>query len=91
MDGALDDGGLEPVRALATALDEIPESVDIVDVFRKLAQIVPHALEAIRLQPRAFWMQLGIENDEAATLLVDAGIDVVMNLCTEVEHRRLCK
>jgi predicted CoA-binding protein len=73
------------------SLDDIRESVDIVDVFRNPGQIVPHAHEAIRLHPGAFWMQLGIENDEAAALLVDAGIDVVMNLCIKVEHGRLCK
>ena len=71
------------------SLDDIREPVDIVDVFRNPAQVVPHALEAIRLKPGAFWMQLGIENDEAAALLVDAGIDVVMDRCIKVEHGRL--
>ena len=73
------------------ALDDIKENVDIVDVFRNPEQILLHAHEAIRMQPKVFWMQLGIENQEAASLLVKAGIDVVMNKCIKIEHDRLCK
>ena len=65
--------------------------MDIVDVFRDPSQILPHAREAIQLLPAVFWMQLGIENQEAAALLTDAGIDVVMNKCIKIEHDRLCK
>jgi predicted CoA-binding protein len=72
-------------------LDDIKKDVDIVDVFRNPEQILPHAHEAIQMQPRVFWMQLGIENHEAASLLVKAGIDVVMNKCIKIEHDRLCK
>lgn len=77
-------------KAYAT-LDDIQEKVDIVDVFRNPAQIVPHALETARLSPNVFWMQLNIENPEAAALLTEAGIDVVMNKCIKIEHDRLCK
>ncbi len=73
------------------SLDDIKEPVDIVDVFRNPAQIVPHAHEAIRLKPKVFWMQLNIENHEAAELLTAAGIDVVMDRCIKVDHGRLCK
>ena len=73
------------------SLDNINETVDIVNVFRNPAQIMPHAHEAIRLKPKVFWMQLNIENQEAAALLTAAGIDVVMNKCIKVEHDRLCK
>jgi predicted CoA-binding protein len=72
------------------SLDDIKESVDIVNVFKNSAQIVPHAHEAIRLKPKLFWMQLNIENREAAQLLTAAGIDVVMDRCIKVEHERLC-
>ena len=72
------------------SLNEIKEPVDIVNVFRNPAQIVPHAHEAIRLKPKVFWMQLNIENREAADLLTAAGIDVVMDRCIKVEHERLC-
>ena len=74
-----------------TTLDDIQEKVDIVDVFRNPAQIVPHALEAARLSPNVFWMQLNIENPEAAALLTETGVDVVMNKCIKIEHDRLCK
>jgi len=72
-------------------LDDIKEDVDVVDVFRNPEQILPHAHEAIQMQPKVFWMQLGIENQEAASLLIKAGIDVVMNKCIKIEHGRLCK
>ena len=73
------------------SLDDIEGAVDIVDVFRNRSQIVPHAYEALRVKPRVFWMQLDIENREAADILTTAGIDVVMNRCIKVEHERLCK
>ena len=74
-----------------TTLDDIQEKVDIVDVFRNSAQIVPHPLEAVRLSPKVFWMQLNIENPEAAALLTEAGVDVVMNKCIKIEHDKLCE
>jgi hypothetical protein len=73
------------------SLDDIKEPVDIVDVFRNPAQIMPHAHEAIRIKPKVFWMQLNIENQEAAEVLTAAGIDVVMDRCIKVDHGRLCK
>ena len=78
-------------QSVFATLDDIKENVDIVDVFRNPEQILPHAHEAMRVQPKVFWMQLGIENQEAAMLLVKAGIDVVMDKCIKIEHDRLCK
>ena len=77
-------------RAYAS-LDEIEEPVDMVNVFRKSEVVPQHAREAIRLQPKTFWMQLGIISKEAADILTDAGIDVIMDKCIKVEHARLCK
>ena len=77
-------------RAYAS-LDEIEEPVDMVNVFRKSEVVPQHAREAIRLQPKIFWMQLGITSQEAADILTDAGIDVIMDKCIKVEHARLCK
>lgn len=77
-------------RAYAS-LNDIKEPVDIVNVFRNSSQIMPHAEEAVRLKPKVFWMQLNIENHEAAELLMAAGIDVVMNQCIMVEHEKLCR
>jgi predicted CoA-binding protein len=73
-----------------SSLDDIDESMDIVNVFRNSAQIMPHAHEALRVKPKLFWMQVGIENQKAAELLTKAGIDVVMNKCIMVEHDCLC-
>lgn len=73
-----------------SSLDDIDESMDIVNVFRNPAQIMPHAHEALRVKPKLFWMQVGIENQKAAELLTKAGIDVVMNKCIMVEHDCLC-
>ena len=70
------------------SLDEIDEPVDIVDVFRQSDQVMPHAQEALRLKPQLFWMQLNIENPEAADRLTAAGIDVVMNRCIKIEHEK---
>lgn len=72
-------------------LDEVAEPVDIVNVFRSSDQVLPHAHEAIRNGAKVFWMQLGIENMEAARLLTEAGIDVVMNRCTKVDHESYFK
>ena len=71
------------------SLDAIKEPVDMVNVFRRSEQIPLHAEEAIRIKPCVFWMQLGIENIDAANALNSNGIDVVMNRCTKVEHNRL--
>jgi uncharacterized protein len=71
------------------SLDDVPGPVDIVDVFRSPEQVLPHAHEALRLKPRAFWMQEGVHNAEAAALLTAAGIDVVMDRCIKHIHERL--
>lgn len=62
--------------------------IDIVDCFRKPDAIVPIARDAIAVGARCLWMQLEIENDEAARLARDAGLDVVMNHCLKIEHRQ---
>jgi predicted CoA-binding protein len=74
-----------------SSLDDIEEKIDIVNVFRRSELILPHAKEAVRKNPRptVFWMQLNIENQEAADLLKSEGLDVVMNMCMKVEHGRL--
>ena len=67
----------------------IPESVDIVDCFRKPAEMVPLAHEAVSKGAKVLWMQLGIRNDEAAAIASAAGLDVVMNHCVKIEHARI--
>lgn len=70
------------------SIDDIDQPVDIVVAFRRSDMILPHASEALRIKPRLFWMQLGIENPDAAGLLTANGIDVVMNRCIKIEHEK---
>ncbi|MBS0327092.1 MAG: CoA-binding protein [Proteobacteria bacterium] len=70
-------------------LASIPVPVDIVDCFRRAAEIPPIAEAAIAIGAKVLWMQLGIENAEAAKRASDAGLDVVMNRCVKIEHARL--
>ena len=70
-------------------LRSIPEPVDIVDCFRKSEQIPAIADDAIAIGTKVLWMQLGIENAEAARRAVAAGLDVVMNRCVKIEHARI--
>jgi len=76
----------EPVRA---SLAEISEPVDILDVFRRSAQVADHTDEILALRPGLVWLQSGIRNDTVARTLEDAGIPVVQDRCLMVEHRRL--
>ena len=73
------------------ALTELPEPVDLVNVFRAPAHLPGHIDEilALRPLPRAVWMQLGISHEESAGRLRGAGIAVVEDRCIMVEHRRL--
>ncbi|MBO8128449.1 MAG: CoA-binding protein [Peptococcaceae bacterium] len=70
-------------------LADIPGQVDIVNVFRRSDQVMPVVEQAIRLKPKAIWLQLGIVNEEAAMLAESKGIVFVMNRCIKIEHERL--
>jgi predicted CoA-binding protein len=72
-------------------LADIPEPVDMVDIFRASAHapaVVDEAL-ALNPRPRVIWMQLGVRNDEAAAKAEAAGLKVVMNRCPKIEYGRL--
>jgi uncharacterized protein len=69
------------------SVSEVPGDLDLVVVFRRPKDIPAHVEDIIRKQPRAVWFQLGIRNDEAARKLAEAGIEVVQDRCTMVEHR----
>lgn len=72
-----------------SSLDDVPEDVDIVDIFRR-SEFVPEVVEAaIRKGARAIWMQEGVINEAAAQRAREAGLDVVMDRCILKEHRRL--
>ena len=70
-------------------LTAIGEPVDVVDCFRKPSDIVPIAREAVAIGAKVLWMQLGIRNEEAARIALDAGLDVVMDRCVKIEHARI--
>ena len=73
----------------ADALAQQGQRIDIVDCFRKSDDIPPVAKEAIAVRAGTLWMQLDIENRKAADLARAAGLDVVMNHCMLIEHRKL--
>jgi predicted CoA-binding protein len=72
-------------------LADIPEPVDMVDIFRaaKFAPAIVEEALALQPRPRVVWMQLGIRNDAAAKLAEQAGLKVVMNRCPKIEYGRL--
>lgn len=76
----------EPVHRMVAA---IPEPVDLVVLFRRSTDVPGHLDDIIEARPAAVWMQSGIRNEEAAKRLAEAGIKVVQDRCTMVEHRAL--
>ncbi len=72
-------------------LSDVPEPVDMVDIFRASEYALAIVREALTLKPRpqVIWMQLGIRNDEAAALAESNGMKVVMNRCPKIEYGRL--
>lgn len=79
------------IRAFPTLAEAVAARgpVDIVNVFRRSELCVPHAEEAVAVGARCLWLQLGVVNWEAARIAAAAGLAVVMDRCTAIEHRRL--
>jgi predicted CoA-binding protein len=72
-----------------SSLDEIPVSVDIVDVFRPSEHTPAVVGSAIKLKPKLIWLQLGISNEDSKSLALENGIAYVENKCLMVEHRKI--
>ena len=68
-------------------LVDIPDEIDMVNVFRRPQDIPPHVDDIIAKRPKSVWFQLGIVNDAAAEQIAAAGIKVVQDKCLMVEHR----
>jgi predicted CoA-binding protein len=78
-------------RKVYRSLAAIPDAVDLVNVFRRPADIPPHVDDIVAKNPRFVWFQLGIRNDQAALRLAEAGIKVVQDRCIMVDHRALVR
>jgi uncharacterized protein len=78
-------------RKVHAKLTDIPEPVDMVDIFRTSQFVMPIVQEALTLKPKpqVIWMQLTVRDDAAAALAEAAGIKVVMNRCPKIEYGRL--
>ncbi|MGL5343578.1 MAG: CoA-binding protein [Plesiomonas sp.] len=76
-------------KTVQASLSEISEPVDMVDVFRSADAAYAIAQEAIAINAKTLWLQLGIINEEAATLAAAAGLQVVMDRCPKIELPRL--
>lgn len=71
------------------SLQDVDQSIDIVDVFRPSDQVIPVVQEAIKKKPKVIWLQEGIHNPEAEDMARKAGIKIVFNRCMLAEHQRL--
>ncbi|MGB3537192.1 MAG: CoA-binding protein [Mesorhizobium sp.] len=78
-------------RMTYARLADIPEPIDMVDIFRASAAVPPIVDQALALDPlpKVIWMQLTVRNDEAAAKAEAAGVKVVMNRCPKIEYGRL--
>lgn len=71
------------------SLADIPIDIDLVDCFRRADEMPDLARQAIAIGAKALWMQLSVVSEEAARIASDAGLTVVMDRCTKIEHARL--
>ncbi len=67
------------------SLKEIPESIEIVDIFRRSEFVLPVVEQAIEIGAKVVWMQLGVVNEQAARRALEAGLKVVMDACLKIE------
>ena len=76
-------------RPVFRRLVDVPGDIDLVNVFRKPADLAGHLDDIVAKRPSAVWLQSGIRSDAFAEALMVAGIDVVQDRCLMVDHRRL--
>jgi len=75
-------------RPVYPTLESLPVVPDLVDVFRKPADLPQAAREAVDIGSKVFWVQLGLHDDEAVGIAHGAGLDVVTDRCLKIEHAR---
>jgi predicted CoA-binding protein len=75
-------------RAYASLAD-VPERIDVVDVFRQAEETPPIAREAVAIGARVLWLQEGIVSDEAARIATEGGLEVIMGVCIRHVRARL--
>ena len=71
-----------------SSLEDLPVAPDMVNVFRRPEDLPEVAEQAVAIGAQSFWTQLGLWNVEAATIAVEAGLDLVMDRCLKIEHAR---
>ena len=71
------------------SLRDVPEPIDVVDIFRKPDDVPPIVEEAIAIKAKVLWLQIGVIHEAAARRAREAGLDVVMDRCMKIEHARL--
>jgi uncharacterized protein len=71
------------------SLADVPDHVDMVDVFRRAEHTPEVAEQAVQAKAKSLWLQLDIVNDDARRIAEAGGLDVVMGLCIKIEHQRL--
>jgi predicted CoA-binding protein len=76
-------------EACYARLEDIPFAVDMVDVFRKPADVPAVAASAVAIGAKVLWQQLGVANLEADAIARAAGLDSVMDRCVKIEHARI--
>lgn len=88
--------GVNPARPeipgieVYTSLLQIPEKIDIVDVFRKSEDIPELVPDILTIKPHCVWLQLGIRNETAARVFSEAGLEVVQDTCIKISHSFCC-
>ncbi|NWJ45717.1 MAG: CoA-binding protein [Chloroflexi bacterium] len=75
-------------RKCYPSLRDVPEKIEVVDIFRNSADVPPIVDEAIEIGAKVVWMQLGVINEAAALKAQEAGLEVVMDRCVKIEHAR---
>lgn len=70
-------------------VSDVPGEIDLVVVFRKSRDVPPHVEDLLSARPQGVWFQSGIRHDESARRLAEAGIRVVQDRCTMVDHHRI--